>query len=610
MSASAAEMKCPWGRGKTSYQDRDVPVDHKAYIGWFAATKDRGQSAMIEATGLNKKTVRRYKSRYLKGERQSTGLGRQYDVADSPAKEVKEIVEKAVAEDRALDTQEVGELLAAAVEKTSGCKKNNVSRKWVKMTMERIGLETKNAQEKTNARQEAERDVLNALSTIVGFGLVAKMVPDNALVINFDATQFLISSGKGNTLEVVVVKDEPTECPISTQVKGGGGLNYFIKYFSIISAGGLSGPLVFLVACADMTAEACEILECKGLCMSDADSDTVGYVAFCQTRCANRKFYKWLNLSVILPFIIKVRGLLGLAASRMAVVACDGEVVQIDPYQDPDVQAAFAAAFIFMMKLCASTTAVSQPCDAWKLFCLLKLAVAHMGNKYQGQVFLEDQLKRLFDAFGKGYKVKPSDRTRAIRGLLMIRKAVADYLRSSTILNSFKITGLRPFSIEQILQQFHYKPTAADIARVSDEMGPLVKKMARYGELADTDLMRFSVAKDAATRGLLEPLDKGKEQRVLHQRRIVLCLHKEVVEAELNRQLAASQAVKEMEAQKADKKRKREQNEAEKEARKVARLAKQAAKAAQVVRQASLPQAAPQPDPKGRRKRVFSDYVP
>lgn len=564
---------------------------------------------MVDRTGLNWKTVQKYKRVYLEGGRQTIGLGRQFDVAESPAKAVKEAVKNALDDDEGFDTQEVGELLAAAAEATSGHKKEDVTRKWTIKTMNRLGMSTKNAQEKTNARQEAERDLLNALSTIVGFALIAKMVPDNALAINFDATQFLISSGKGGTLEVVVVKDEPTQGPISTQIKGGGGLNYFIKYFSIISAGGLSGPLLFLVACPSMGPEDFEVFECKGLCKSDADADSVGYVAFCRTRCANRKFYKWLNLSVILPFIMKLRHLYSLSASRMAVVVCDGEVVQIDPYQDPEVQTAFAAAFIFMMKLCASTTAVSQPCDAWKLFCLLKSYVAHMGDKYKGQPFLETQLKKLFATFESKRKVKPADKTRAIRGLLQIRKAIGDHLRSSTVLNSFKITGLRPFSIEQILRQFHQKSNAADIARIYDEMGPLIKKMARHGELTDTDLMRFSMAKDAANRGLFEQLQKGKEERVLHQRRIVLCLHKEVVQSELNRQLAASQAVVAQAALKADKKRKREQNEAEKEARKVARLAKKAAKAVKPVQEVPLPQAAPQPDPKGRRKKDFSDYV-
>jgi len=86
MAASAVNMRCPWGRGGPTYPDGKVPVHHKEYIGWFAGTKDRGQSYMIEVTGLNKKTVQKYKRVYLEGGRQSIGMGRQFDVADSPGK--------------------------------------------------------------------------------------------------------------------------------------------------------------------------------------------------------------------------------------------------------------------------------------------------------------------------------------------------------------------------------------------------------------------------------------------------------------------------------------------------------------------------------------------
>ena len=133
------------------------------------------------------------------------------------------------------------------------------------------------------------------------------MVPDDPLTLNFDATQFLISSGKGETLKVVVVKDDPVDGPISAKNAKGGDLNYFVKYYAIISAGGLSGPLVFVLACDSMGEDEFVVHECPGLYKGDSDCDTIGYIVFTKSRAGNTKFYLWLNISVILPFIEKLR---------------------------------------------------------------------------------------------------------------------------------------------------------------------------------------------------------------------------------------------------------------------------------------------------------------
>ena len=222
-------------------------------------------------------------------------MGRQFDIGDSPARRVVQRVKEAVDEDRALDPVEVRELLIKAADESSRSRKKKISQEWVGNNIERLGLATKNGQDKPDARQEAERDLLNGLSTLTGFQLVADVVPDEALVINFDATQFMISGGKGGTLQVVVVKDEPLSGPISTKSKGGNELNFFIKWYSIISATGVPGPLVFMLACDSMGPDEFEVFEVRGLCKSDAAINDFGYIVFCATRSGNASFYKWLN---------------------------------------------------------------------------------------------------------------------------------------------------------------------------------------------------------------------------------------------------------------------------------------------------------------------------
>jgi len=455
-------MECPFGRGKPHYENGKVPISHKKYIGWFAAEHVGGNVTMQERTGLSKKTICKYAKVHKEGGNHTSGMGRQFDIGDSPARRVVQRVKEAVDEDRALDPVEVRELLIKAADESSRSRKKKISQEWVGNNIERLGLATKNGQDKPDARQEAERDLLNGLSTLTGFQLVADVVPDEALVINFDATQFMISGGKGGTLQVVVVKDEPLSGPISTKSKGGNELNFFIKWYSIISATGVPGPLVFMLACDSMGPDEFEVFEVRGLCKSDAAINDFGYIVFCATRSG--------------------------------------------------------------------------------------------------------------------------DKSRATKGLLMIRKAIGDHLRGSTILSSFQIVGLRPYSMLQILRQFHQEPTAGDLARTADEVKPMVQKLARLGQLADADLMRgYSMARDALNRGTLEPLARPKEDRSLHQRRVVLCLHKEVVVAELNRVDAAAQAAVDKANKTEDRKRKRQENEAAKRAKADENAAKKAAKDAKAV---------------------------
>ena len=112
---------------------------------------------MMELTGLSKKTICKYTKHYNDNTRQTSGLGRQCDIRDSPAKRVVEEVRAGVDDDRAPDTEEVMKILERAVEETSGRPKDKISRKWFNRQMERLGLDTKNAQHKSDARKEAER---------------------------------------------------------------------------------------------------------------------------------------------------------------------------------------------------------------------------------------------------------------------------------------------------------------------------------------------------------------------------------------------------------------------------------------------------------------------
>ena len=92
-------MKCPWGRGKPQWGVEGAPPDHKDYIGWYAAEHYRGNKHMMELTGLSKKTICKFTKHYKDNTPQTSGMGRQFDVRDSPAKRVVEEVRAGVDDD-------------------------------------------------------------------------------------------------------------------------------------------------------------------------------------------------------------------------------------------------------------------------------------------------------------------------------------------------------------------------------------------------------------------------------------------------------------------------------------------------------------------------------
>ena len=170
-------VTCPWGRGKPSYPDKAVPKADKEYIAWYASTHKGGQKHMMQVTGLGKNTIRKYQ-RYLKeGRPQAEGMGRQSEVRGSPARAIVKKVRKGREEGRSCGSDDITEMFIEAPKQSTGRKKDTLHREWVVCNLKKLNLTQKHAQEKSDARQEAERDILNALSTVVGFGLLARWSP-------------------------------------------------------------------------------------------------------------------------------------------------------------------------------------------------------------------------------------------------------------------------------------------------------------------------------------------------------------------------------------------------------------------------------------------------
>ena len=237
-----------------------------------------------------------------------------------------------------------------------------------------MGITDENAQIKTQTRLKAEHDILNALSTMSMFSVVVKYVTNHNLFINFDATQFeLCTPYSEHTRKVAVIAANLSEQkrkrlsdigvdikPLTAEAaKGNHDLKYYLKYYCIITASGiLCDTLVFVAADPNMNDEDVAVYNVTGLSAS-ATMNAYGYLVLCKSRSCNATFYKWLNISVILPFIDELKIEYADITARAAVYG-DGESQQITPYLDDELINQFnARQTLIIMKNAASCTKCS-----------------------------------------------------------------------------------------------------------------------------------------------------------------------------------------------------------------------------------------------------------
>jgi hypothetical protein len=178
-----------------------------------------------------------------------------------------------------------------------------IAKSTIARTAKRLKIDVANAQEKTDARAEAERDSRNAISMITMLSSAAKYVKFNAnMLVNYDATQFELSRNKSNgnkkaNHRVLVVKEEnaaTSSKPINCESKSH-DLSYYLKYFAMIDR--LCPNLVFLAADDKVDDDAFECIPIEGL-TSSTDSAARGYLCFTKSRSGNDAFFNWMNQSV------------------------------------------------------------------------------------------------------------------------------------------------------------------------------------------------------------------------------------------------------------------------------------------------------------------------
>lgn len=108
--------------------------------------------------------------------------------------------------------------------------------------------------------------------------------------------------------------------------------------------------------------------------------------------------------------------------------------------------------------------------------------------------------------------------------LLRVRLALAETICPSFVIESFKITGIYPLSIESMIKSRTTKVSTDEMSEIHEKLPKLSKKISVQGELFEKDFKIFG----KFAQGL-----KNKDNLVLNHRRSVILTSRAVVAREL-----------------------------------------------------------------------------
>ena len=183
-------------------------------------------------------------------------------------------------------------------------------------------------------------------------------------------------------------------------------------------------------------------------------------------------------------FINELRSKFG-SPEDAAFICCDGEAVQILPLLNETMLHLLNSLLIIIGKLAGSTTAVTQPNDAYKIFSLTKYNLKTITKtQISNQTFLYNQLLIAINQhkFISKDVLKGISTEKVINGII---RCVISIIKSSTydvIIKSFKTVGInqkREIDMEQMLNQFQITPSNNELANLCDNISFGIKKFEK-----------------------------------------------------------------------------------------------------------------------------------
>jgi hypothetical protein len=266
------------------------------------------------------------------------------------------------------------------------------------------------------------------------------------IAINADGTSYQTGGALTDKIQVIYDPEEQRARGARLKVlpvKGSCLTAYFVKFYLCMNATGTTAPPIYICADNSMEPGVIDVHEVAGLSIG-TEVTTSGYVVFAKTRAVNEEFYKWWFTHIYVRFVMDLRTRYGIADEVPSYFTLDGEDTQIKPLQTAEMAAMCAELNIVIGKPTASTTSITQPCDAGKVFLSSKTKKRNMKSIADVlEKTMSDRLRAIIILHETrvGAKMPCHHVKSCIEGLQVVQYILQTTLRKDIIVESFKITG-------------------------------------------------------------------------------------------------------------------------------------------------------------------------
>ena len=389
-----------------------------------------------------------------------------------------------------------------------------------KRVLQELGGHIVVADSTTDARRKAELNVNNA----IGYAAAATAIMphiDPRMVGNPDASQYVYSQEVEKAVYfgkwTEFLKQHPEVTNIKSDPDGSkeGGLGFGIKYYCFISAGGIIGDPIFIVADDNMAKDEIDVYDLDDFgfgCQFEQHS----YLVFMKTRVPGKSFYRWFLESYLVPYVLKLR--VKYKTESWFFLQLDGENDQIAVFDEPAVQELMQENRICVGKSSAGRTGLEQPCDVGQIFrgSKTKFRAMKLTKNHEVPIAFQEQLNAIWRRHHKKYSTKALNYDhlhKSTNGIYLVMVCLNRVVTKEMIINSFAKSGIvgrnGRVDVYKMLTACRAKISDDDIAAIQHELPKLAKKiLCQRVLLDDKDFKKIPCAGNQASRDGLKSINR------------------------------------------------------------------------------------------------------
>jgi hypothetical protein len=252
-------------------------------------------------------TIRNWESTIKNGNVLHEKGGRPSDIDEIGLNEIIAVCNSAENARKPLSSSEVNVVVQEKIHGTKR-RRNQLGRESSHQTIKKIKTMANICQKKPQLVSDARVEACSDLRMSYAMWIMLKAYTEflhKQMIWNFDATQFISGMDSENQMACVVGNNR-SSVPLSRIATE--SLEMAIKYMHMGSAAGECTPLVFLLAAPTLSEDAFFVYEIPGL-TNTTIAGTIGYLAFCKTRCGNAAFFEWFITTIAIPTVVSSRKL-------------------------------------------------------------------------------------------------------------------------------------------------------------------------------------------------------------------------------------------------------------------------------------------------------------